>query len=48
MQVDVLKNINSSECIRCGKCAQACPTGAIDLKFGKITLKKNDISSEKA
>lgn len=48
MQVDVLKNINSAECIRCGKCAEACPTGAIDLKFGKITLKKNDISSEKA
>lgn len=45
MQVDVLKNINSSECIRCGKCAQVCPEGAIDLKFGKITVKKNEIPS---
>lgn len=43
MQVDVLKNINFSECIRCGKCAQVCPEGAIDLKFGKITVKKNEI-----
>jgi len=43
MQVDVLKNINSAECIRCGKCAQICPAGAIDLQFGKITLRNNDI-----
>jgi len=43
MQVDVLKNINSAECIRCGKCAQVCPAGAIDLKFGKISVRKNEI-----
>lgn len=34
MQVEVLKNINSTECIRCGKCAAACPTEAIQKGFG--------------
>lgn len=29
MNVQVTKNINSGECIRCGKCAAACPAGAI-------------------
>ena len=43
MQVDVLKNINGAECIRCGKCATVCPAGAIELKFGRIELKPNEI-----
>lgn len=43
MQVDVLKNINGAECIRCGKCAAVCPAGAIELKFGRIELKQNEI-----
>lgn len=34
MQVEVLKNINSTECIRCGKCAADCPTQAIEKGFG--------------
>lgn len=29
MQVEVTKNINSPECIRCGICKENCPTGAI-------------------
>lgn len=29
MNVEVTKQINSPECIRCGKCAAACPAGAI-------------------
>lgn len=48
MQVDVLKNINSAECIRCGRCADVCLTGAIDLKFGKITLKRNEFPASEA
>lgn len=29
MQVEVTKNINSTECIRCGRCKAACPQDAI-------------------
>lgn len=29
MQVDPVKNANHPECIRCGACKKACPTGAI-------------------
>ena len=25
---------NSAECIRCGKCAATCPTGAVKCGFG--------------
>ena len=40
----MLKNINSAECIRCGKCAQVCPTGAIELRFVKLRLKENSLT----
>ena len=43
MQVNVLKDINSAECIRCGRCAGNCPAGAIDLRFGKIKVRENEI-----
>lgn len=33
MQVDILKNINSPECIRCGKCKAVCSTKAIQSGF---------------
>lgn len=29
MQVDVINNINSTECIRCGECKKSCPAKAI-------------------
>ena len=46
MQVDVLKNINSTECIRCGKCKNTCPTQAI--KGGFLQKMHNETeSSEK-
>lgn len=33
MNVEITKNINSSECIRCGECKSVCPTNAITSKF---------------
>ena len=35
MEVDPVKTPDSAECIRCGACADACPEGAICLKFGR-------------
>lgn len=35
MGVDIRKNPNSMECIRCGDCRAACPTGAIRSGFGR-------------
>ncbi|MBQ8029968.1 MAG: 4Fe-4S binding protein, partial [Butyrivibrio sp.] len=32
MNVNPMKNPNSTECIRCGECIKACPKSA--LKFG--------------
>ena len=34
MQVEITKNINSAECIQCGKCTDVCPNGAIKRVFG--------------
>ena len=36
MNVDPLKNANSTECIRCGKCKAACPVNAIESGFKLI------------
>lgn len=33
MDIDVYKNLNSLECIRCGECIKGCPTNAIKTKF---------------
>ena len=34
MDVDVTKTPNHTECIRCGMCINACPTGAISFRYG--------------
>ncbi|MEE0525907.1 MAG: 4Fe-4S binding protein, partial [Faecalibacterium prausnitzii] len=34
MDVDITKTPNHAECIRCGMCMKACPTDAIQYKFG--------------
>lgn len=33
MDIDVRRSINSAECIRCGACREACPSGAIGAGF---------------
>lgn len=34
MDVDVTKTPNHGECIRCGMCVRACPTGAVCFRYG--------------
>lgn len=34
MDVDITKNPNHAECIRCGMCIKACPTNAICYRYG--------------
>ena len=34
MDVDVTKTPNHTECIRCGMCVSACPTGAVSFRYG--------------
>lgn len=38
MNVKVTENINSPECIRCGKCKAVCPVQAIKWKNGMVSL----------
>nr|WP_129598025.1 4Fe-4S binding protein [Anaerophilus nitritogenes] len=38
MNIEVYKNPNSMECIRCGDCAQICPTKAITKNFSTKNL----------
>ena len=34
-----IRNVGGTECIQCGECIPSCPTGAISIKAGRITLK---------
>ena len=34
MDVDVTKTPDHPECIRCGMCVKACPTGAVSFRCG--------------
>ena len=44
MNVEIIKNINSAECIRCGECKSICPHKAISssFKMRKATLKNQN------
>lgn len=44
MNVDVVHNPNSAECIRCGACTSACPTGA--LHFNAAVHRQKDRTAE--
>ena len=58
MDVDVTKTPNHTECIRCGMCIRACPTGAVCFRYGfgdgqdkqtlaaKAPQKNNDMNQE--
>lgn len=41
-QMDV-KRVGDHECIHCGECIDPCPTQAITLKAGKITLRESEV-----
>ena len=43
MEVDVLRNPNSPECIRCGRCIHSCPEKAISFQFGRAFIKERSI-----
>ena len=45
MGVEITKNINGLECIRCGKCKFVCPTGAISCGFKQARADKNKSAS---
>ena len=36
-----IRHVGDHECIHCGGCIDACPTGAISFKAGKLTLRAN-------
>ena len=38
-----IRRVSDHECIQCGECMDVCPTGAISLKAGRITLKGPEI-----
>ena len=40
MEVTLPQKVNSTECIRCGKCMSACPEGAISFRFGRVEIKE--------
>ena len=41
MQVDPVKAPNSAECIRCGECVKACPTGALAFNITELMKNRN-------
>lgn len=38
-----IKRVGDHECIHCGECIDVCPTKAISLKAGKITLRESEV-----
>ncbi len=47
MNIEVLKDLNSPECIRCGLCVKSCPTESLTMKFSLKNPDKVGIESEK-
>ena len=47
MDVDVTKEPDHTECIRCGMCIRACPTKAVSFRFGFGKGKENHRPDEK-
>ena len=47
MNVDVLSNPNSPECIRCGLCVKSCPAESLSMRFSLKNIDSVDKPSEK-
>lgn len=47
MNINVLTDLNSPECIRCGLCVKSCPTGSLSMKFSLKNVGKEGKGSEK-
>ena len=46
MQCDPVKNCNDLECIRCGKCKNACPVDAIACGITKPDVSKETVKAK--
>lgn len=42
-----IRHVGDHECIHCASCVDVCPTKAISMKMGKITLKANEVQPMK-
>ncbi len=38
-----IRHVGDHECIHCASCVDVCPTSAISMKLGRITLKENEV-----
>ncbi len=47
MNINVLTDLNSPECIRCGLCVKSCPTESLSMKFSLKNVGKEGKGSEK-
>lgn len=47
MNIDVLKDLNSPECIRCGLCVKSCPTESLTMRFSLKNTNKSGEESKK-
>lgn len=43
-----IHHVGDQECVSCGECVEVCPTKAISFKGGRLLLKPNEASTEKA
>lgn len=47
LDINVYKNPNSLECIRCGECIKACPNDAIVKKLGEYTIQNKTLKNKR-
>lgn len=47
MNIDVLNDLNSPECIRCGLCTESCPTESLTMRFSLKTVENVKTNNKK-